>query len=117
MKRISLLIISICILFLCSCKQVSVCYADELKASKWHTQHSNGTEITLSFAEDNTAKIDIKGQKDITCTIEGTCVVNETSFVITDLTMAKNISINYKLYGSKVELTYAGSTITLHQKK
>lgn len=116
MKRFVLCVM--CVVFslvICSCTQVSVCYADELKASKWHTVHTNGTEITLEFNEDNVAKISIKGDKDNTCTISGICVVNETSFVISDNTMAKNISIDYKLYGSRVDLTYAGSTITLEK--
>ena len=117
MKKLFAFVLCFSIVFLCACTQVSVCYADELKASKWHTQHSNGTEITLSFSDDNTAEIDIKGQKDITCNISGTCVVNEKSFVITDPTMVKNISIDYKLFGSRVELTYAGNTITLNQIK
>ncbi len=117
MKRFSIFAVFICLGFIfCSCTQVSVSYADELKASKWHTEHTNATEITLEFKDDNIAEINIKGDSDNTCTITGTCVVNETSFVISDPTMAKNVSIDYKLYGSRVELTYASSTITLYKK-
>lgn len=105
----------LCSVLLCSCSQINQNYADELKASVWHTVNKSTTEVTLSFSEDNKAEINIKGDSDNTCVISGICAVNESSFVISDVSMAKNISIDYKLYGNKVELTYMGSTLTLEK--
>ncbi len=117
MKRI--LPFALCLvllLIISSCAQINNSFAEELRASKWHTTFDNSTEVTLEFFEDNQAEISIKGDLDITCKISGTCVVNESSFVISDTTMAKNISIDYKLLGSEVELTYAGKTIVLNKQ-
>lgn len=118
MKKFSLFFCALlCAMLLCSCRGVNQSYADELKASAWHTENKSGAAVTLSFSEDNKACLSIEGDSDNTCKISGVCVVNESSFVISDLSMAKNISVDYKLYGSKVELTYMGSTLTLDKQE
>ncbi|MDD5795753.1 MAG: hypothetical protein PUD24_02285 [Oscillospiraceae bacterium] len=109
------LLLAINIFLLCSCSYTKQSYADELTSSIWYAENENKTQITLSFPEDNTAEINIKGDTDNTCTISGICTVNEETLVISDMSMAKNISIDYKVYGNKVELTYMGSTITLEK--
>ncbi len=106
----------ICCIFLVSCSYVEQSYADELKSNTWYAENENETKVFLSFTEDNRAELKIEGDADNTCTISGVCVLNESSFVISDTTMAKNVSIDYKLYGSKLELTYMGKTLTLLKK-
>lgn len=105
-----------CCFFLFSCSYVEQSYADELTSNIWYAESENETKVELSFTEDNRAELKIEGDADNTCTISGVCVLNESSFVISDTTMAKNISIDYKLYGSKLELTYMGETLTLFKK-
>lgn len=106
----------ICCFFLVSCSYVEQSYADELTSGNWYTENENGTKVQLTFTKDNMAELKIEGDVDNTCTISGVCVLNESSFVISDMSMEKNISIDYKLYGDKVELTYMGETLTLLKK-
>ncbi len=109
----------VCILlcfFLFSCSYVEQSYADELISNVWYAENENETKVQLSFTDDNRAELKIEGDADNTCTISGVCVINETSFVISDVTMAKNISIDYKLFGNKIDLTYMGQTLTLFKK-
>ena len=54
MKRI--LPFALCLvllLIISSCAQINNSFAEELRASKWHTTFDNSTEVTLEFFEDN----------------------------------------------------------------
>lgn len=116
MKKVKLILLNFCVinmLIFCSCSQIPNSFAQELTQSNWEAEFKNGTKVALTFLEDNKAKFDIVGDYDNSCTISGVCTVSEKAFVISDISMAKNISMEYKLYGNKVEITYMGETISL----
>lgn len=104
----------VCMLWCSSCSQIVQTSSEELKLYEWQRDNENGTQIFLRFSED-TALLSIQGDKEVTCEITGLCVANEETFVISDTSMMKNISFNYKVYGDHLDLTYGGSTISLEK--
>lgn len=104
----------VCMLWCASCGQIVQNASEELKLYEWQRENENGTKISLRFSED-TAFLSIQGDEDIACEISGLCVTDGNTFFISDISMMKNVSFTYKVYGDHLDLTYGGSTVSLEK--
>lgn len=115
-KLIIFLWCAVCVMnvfLLSSCTKIVKCNSDELKASSWVGETAGKTAVTLEFFEDNTAQLTISGDADNSCKIGGVCIADESTLLISDKSMARTISIEYRVYGKRLELSYMGGTLIL----
>lgn len=118
MKRIESIILIAFIVFiistLCSCTQVVVNSADELKLSSWGVTLDNENEITLSFDGDfATLSSSVKNEEIVK--ISGLCEFSETAFVIYDDDSKIPFAFSYIVHFDRVEITYDGNTVSLYK--
>lgn len=106
--------IAILLLLLYGCtKQEIVNTADELTMHSWSNTDKYNKEINLCFKDDiATITVITPNYKTI---IEGTAVINDTSFTISDDKLKQCFTFEYLLYGDKIELSYNEIALELHK--
>jgi hypothetical protein len=103
-KKITFLILLIVVLF-SSCTQVPVNSADNVRMNLWKNTLKNGTTVTLSFDVNNCAVLKTTSKDKQACTtIEGLCIIDKKSILISDEATKENFVFSYKATGSKLKL-------------
>ncbi|MCH5201782.1 MAG: hypothetical protein J1F17_01115 [Oscillospiraceae bacterium] len=115
-------ILSLCLMFLCSCSEIADTSSKELRSGYWAEKNKSGNldkDVLLSLyfkGDDGVIKIkDYKEKK--TYTITGMTLVTENQITISDTNTLTDYTFDYDLKGDKVNIVYKGRTLTLNKIK
>ena len=119
MKRIRMIIavmIAVSLaLCLSSCCRVVRGPAVEITMFSWYCEQDNGNTLKLSF-HDNKADF-FANNSDFSLSLSGTCMIDNSSFVICDEETGFSFPFTYVLHGDSLELTFGDGTLTLDKVK
>lgn len=121
-KIVFIYILSLSIMFLCSCSEIADTSAKELRAGYWAEKNKSGDlekDVLLSLyfkGDDGVIKIKDNKEKK-TYTITGMTLVTENQITISDTDTLTDYTFDYDLKGDKVNIVYKGRTLTLSKIK
>ena len=115
MKKIcEILLVFLFVVFLCGCRRVALCKADELTMRSWSAETKAGLRSVLEFCE-NTAIIRVFDEKGGLLTeVDGVFSADENYLSITDDELCKTYIIRYKVFSDRAELEYLGKSVTFY---
>ncbi len=112
-KKILYFLVLICILFT-SCTQISDNTADQIRMNSWKNIFKNGTTVSLKFSDNDYATLNFSSKdKPANTKINGLCIIDKNTLIISDETTKENFLFNYKVTGNKLKLKNKNGTITL----
>ncbi len=112
-KKFPYLLVLICILFT-SCTQISDNTADHIRMNRWKNVMKNGTTISLEFNKKDYAMLSFSSKDKFASTkINGLCIIDKNTIMISDKTTKENFFFNYKVTGNKLKLKNKNGSITL----
>ena len=115
-------ILSLCLMFLCSCSEIADTSSKELRSGYWAEKNKSGSldkDVLLSLyfkGDDGVIKIKDNKEKK-TYTITGMTLVTENQITISDINTLTDYTFDYDLKGDKVNIVYKGRTLTLNKIK
>lgn len=113
-KILALYILSIIVMFMCSCSQNVDTPGRMLRSNTWCSDNKNSGNISLSFKDDN-AIISI-WDKDYKSTITGLTIVTDNEIRITDEKTLSDFSFAYDIKGDSVDLSYQNKKVHLYKQ-
>ena len=118
MKKTTLVILAFFLSFMCcSCTQVIVNSADEIRLNKWSAETEYDKVITLDFNGDKGVfKVNSRDKK-ASLTISGLCIIDADKIAIFNEADNENYIFSYKLKGDKLTLKYSGGKLNLLRVK
>lgn len=112
-KKFLYFLVLICILFT-SCTQISDNTADRVRMNSWKNIFKNGTTVSLKFNDNDYATLSFSSKdKPANNKINGLCIIDKNTLIISDETTKENFLFNYKVTGNKLKLKNKNGTITL----
>ncbi|MGN0488566.1 MAG: hypothetical protein ACI4HO_04825 [Ruminococcus sp.] len=114
MRKIIAFLIALCCIFFSSCTQISDNTADYIRMNNWKNIFKNGTTVHLEFQENDFAKLSFSSKdKHANTAINGLCIIDKNTMMISDEITKDNYLFNYKVTGDKLKLKTNNGTITL----
>lgn len=114
MRKIIAFLIALCCIFFSSCTQISDNTADYIRMNNWKNTFKNGTTVHLEFQENDFAKLSFSSNdKPANTAINGLCIIDKNTMMISDEITKDNYLFNYKVTGDKLKLKTNNGTITL----
>jgi len=114
MKKSVLVILVLILNFIfCSCTQVVVNSADEIRLNKWSVSTEFDKEVTLEFKGDKGIfKVESEDKKSCV-TLSGLCIIDADKIAIFNESDKENYIFSYKIRGNKLNLSYSEGKLTL----
>ncbi len=114
MRKSFAFLIALCCIFFSSCTQISDNTADYIRMNNWKNTFKNGTTVHLEFQENDFAKLSFSSNdKQANNIINGLCIIDKKTMMISDEITKDNYLFNYKVTGDKLKLKNNNGTITL----
>lgn len=106
--------VAVVLLIFTSCTQIAENSADLIRMNSWKNNFKNGTAVMLTFDDGDCATLSFSSKdKSASAAIEGLCIIDKKTLMISDKSTGENFVFSYKVSGNKLKLKNESGAISL----